>query len=195
MTTVEQDRELFDSAEYRVPYPQRDGVEVTKLVEKFTGTLERDRNNADHAERLAKARFGEMRRFTVIASMNGRTTVPNERPSTRSAFEERKYRVHAIITAAKLEADEDIHLVITDNGHTMIAELPSQHCTRGAQFRWQMTVARRLAMTRLQPTDRWTSYQQPVTITGVGFLDRDHGQRGVAPNSVELHPVTGIRWR
>jgi hypothetical protein len=129
---------------------------------------------------------------TTIAQL---ASYPNERPSTRSAFEERKYRVHAVITAAKLEADEDIHLVITDNGHTMIAELPAQHCTHGAQFRWQMTVARRLAMTRLQPTDRWTSYQQPVTITGVGFLDRDHGQRGVAPNSVELHPVTGIRWR
>jgi hypothetical protein len=93
MTTVEQDRELFDSAEYRVPYPQRDGVEVTKLVEKFTGTLERDRNNADHAERLANARFGEMRRFTVIASMNGRTTVSTD---SESATEAVSWRIHSV---------------------------------------------------------------------------------------------------
>ena len=28
-----------------------------------------------------------------------------------------------------------------------------------------------------------------VRITGVGFFDYLHGQRGVAPNGIELHPV------
>jgi hypothetical protein len=28
-----------------------------------------------------------------------------------------------------------------------------------------------------------------ATIEGVGFLDFLHGQRGVAPNGIELHPV------
>ena len=28
-----------------------------------------------------------------------------------------------------------------------------------------------------------------ATISGVGFFDFDHGQRGVAPNAIELHPV------
>jgi hypothetical protein len=28
-----------------------------------------------------------------------------------------------------------------------------------------------------------------ATITGVGFFDAIHGQTGVAPNGVELHPV------
>jgi hypothetical protein len=26
-------------------------------------------------------------------------------------------------------------------------------------------------------------------ITGVGFFDTNHGQDGVAPNTIELHPV------
>jgi hypothetical protein len=28
-----------------------------------------------------------------------------------------------------------------------------------------------------------------ATITGVGFFDLKHGQNGVAPNAIELHPV------
>jgi hypothetical protein len=31
-----------------------------------------------------------------------------------------------------------------------------------------------------------------VKIVGVGFFDKIHGQRGVAPNGIELHPVLGI---
>jgi hypothetical protein len=30
------------------------------------------------------------------------------------------------------------------------------------------------------------------SIVGVGFFDVIHGQRGVAPNGIELHPVLGI---
>jgi hypothetical protein len=29
-------------------------------------------------------------------------------------------------------------------------------------------------------------------ITGVGFFDFYHGQRGVAPNDIELHPLIGF---
>ena len=31
-----------------------------------------------------------------------------------------------------------------------------------------------------------------VTVTGVGFFDRIHGQEGVAPNGIELHPLLSI---
>jgi hypothetical protein len=40
-----------------------------------------------------------------------------------------------------------------------------------------------------------TAFQEvavPVTLTGLGFFDFAHGQRGVAPNAIELHPVIGI---
>src|SRR5438874_1967549 len=30
-------------------------------------------------------------------------------------------------------------------------------------------------------------------IAGVAFFDYDHGQTGVAPNAIELHPVVGFR--
>ena len=32
-----------------------------------------------------------------------------------------------------------------------------------------------------------------ATITGVGFFDYQHGQTGVAPNAIELHPVIGFK--
>ena len=38
--------------------------------------------------------------------------------------------------------------------------------------------------------------QTPVTITGVGFFDRVHGQTGVAlKNGIELHPVLAIEFQ
>jgi hypothetical protein len=30
-------------------------------------------------------------------------------------------------------------------------------------------------------------------VTGVAFFDFDHGQTGVAPNAIELHPILGFR--
>ena len=30
-------------------------------------------------------------------------------------------------------------------------------------------------------------------ITGVAFFDFKHGQTGVAPNAIELHPILGFR--
>jgi len=32
----------------------------------------------------------------------------------------------------------------------------------------------------------------PVTVTGLGYFDFNHGQLGVAPNAIELHPVINI---
>jgi len=31
-----------------------------------------------------------------------------------------------------------------------------------------------------------------ITVRGVGFLDFAHGQNGVVPNAIELHPVLEI---
>jgi hypothetical protein len=30
-------------------------------------------------------------------------------------------------------------------------------------------------------------------VTGVAFFDFKHGQTGVAPNAIELHPILGFR--
>jgi hypothetical protein len=35
----------------------------------------------------------------------------------------------------------------------------------------------------------------PVTVTGVAFFDTLHGQEGVAPNGIELHPILVITFQ
>jgi hypothetical protein len=38
-------------------------------------------------------------------------------------------------------------------------------------------------------TSHFAQLNATATVTGVGFFDIPHGQTGVAPNAVELHPV------
>ncbi len=41
-----------------------------------------------------------------------------------------------------------------------------------------------------QPSSsRFTKLKGRATVTGVGFFDIPHGQTGIAPNAIELHPV------
>jgi len=45
-----------------------------------------------------------------------------------------------------------------------------------------------------QPSSsHFTSISGSASVTGVGFFDFLHGQTGVAPNGVELHPVLRFR--
>ena len=66
----------------------------------------------------------------------------------------------------------------------MITEAPAPYCDRRATplRRRQMRVARNHV--RLCARAR---------VTGVAFFDFDHGQTGVAPNAIELHPILGFR--
>jgi hypothetical protein len=39
----------------------------------------------------------------------------------------------------------------------------------------------------------WLKLGGSVTIVGVGFWDAKHGQTGIAPNGIELHPVLNFK--
>jgi hypothetical protein len=50
------------------------------------------------------------------------------------------------------------------------------------------------AFEQLQPFEAKVP-RTPVTVTGVGFFDRVHGQTGVAlKNGIELHPILAIEF-
>lgn len=107
------------------------------------------------------------------------------------------------IIAFKQEPDSDIHLELQSplaGKPTMIAEMPLQSCitaasepaVRAAQL--ATGTARAAFETYLkahgiQVTGSYQTVDIPATLRGVGFFDFLHGQRGVAPNGVELHPV------
>jgi hypothetical protein len=51
-----------------------------------------------------------------------------------------------------------------------------------------------LSIVRTPPTTRYIRLRKPIRlrVTGVLYFDRVHGQAGVAPNGVELHPVLDV---
>jgi hypothetical protein len=110
------------------------------------------------------------------------------------------YRVRAQIVQAKREKDHDIHLVIAAGSNrrkTMIVEFPDVGCGGPADSakKPEMRQARH-AFTRACGSAPSTSFKKlrgTATITGVGFVDVKHGQRGIAPNGIEIHPVLRFR--
>jgi hypothetical protein len=89
----------------------------------------------------------------------------------------------------KLETDSDYHMVLSDGAHTMIVEIPYPLCASASAWSCFISRARAEVDAKLTVTP---SFQYPaltVTVRGVGFFDFPHGQAGVAPNAIELHPV------
>jgi hypothetical protein len=115
--------------------------------------------------------------------------------SRKRGTERTVYRVSALLMSMRREDDSDIHLVLADPrlGGSMIAELPSASCTIGATARERSAMDQ--ARADLAAACGGLPGVTPVTLTGtatlagVGFFDPVHGQGGVAPNGIELHPV------
>lgn len=124
-------------------------------------------------------------------------SAPHE-PSLRvSPLEVTTYQITGTLTFAKGEADSDYHLVIDDGrGHTMIVESPNSSCAAGSRVASQIRAVRASIDVRLPglAAGQVLKPNLAVTVTGVGFFDRIHGQTGVAPNGVELHPILSIAF-
>jgi hypothetical protein len=126
---------------------------------------------------------------------------PDVLPDTNrlSPVELTTYAITANLIEAKLEDDGDIHVVIADpaTSDTMIVEIPdAAHCALTTDFGLvvQMQSARDdyVATFGLPSRERFTRVSGTALVVGVGFFDFLHGQAGVAPNGIELHPVLGF---
>ena len=107
------------------------------------------------------------------------------------------FQITATVTQYKEEADSDIHLVLHDSvGHSMIAEIPAPNCVSTVS-RWRANIASsRTTWTHTYPlSSSWHHISRKVTLRGLGFFDVPHGQTGVAPNAIELHPVIRVQFR
>jgi hypothetical protein len=107
------------------------------------------------------------------------------------------YSVSAILLRYKYEVDSDVHLVIADTGgRTMIAEMPAPQCVGASSpFLPSIKYVRSKFTSQFHPSSQWHRVHTPVQIAGVGFFDFKHGQSGVAPNAIELHPVLDEVYR
>ena len=122
----------------------------------------------------------------------------------RVEAEKRVYAVAGYVMGYKLEQDGDVHIVVADapdgSGPTFIAEIPSSDCLEGSRAQAPMEEARRAFLALFQdrpPAARYRPLRHPLPVlfTGVGFFDKLHAQKGVAPNGFELHPVLSVSRR
>lgn len=137
---------------------------------------------------------------TTVAQL---TRLPRADGGSRRAapVETTLYRVTVEIVEFKYERDDaDLHVVVRDPvrdpSRTMIVELPDPtFVPKVSPWRSQIAEARRRFYARYKPTTRFKGgSRQVATITGVGFFDPPHGQRGLAENGIELHPVLSVEF-
>jgi len=101
--------------------------------------------------------------------------------------------VNATMIGYKKEKDQDYHIVIEYKSNTMIVEIPDPSCVGSTSpFRSKIIKARNTFDSSFDATTTYKTCKVPTSITGVGFFDFIHGQTGVAPNGIELHPVLSI---
>ena len=100
--------------------------------------------------------------------------------ATRLPFERHVFSVVAAVTLVRPEGDGDLHVVLRSGGRQMIAEAPSGSCTSRARSARRGQTAGARGAVRVCSRAR---------VVGVAFWDELHGQTGVAPNGIELHPI------
>ena len=92
------------------------------------------------------------------------------------------------VEARPQDDDSDIHVIVRDleiDDATLVTEIPDSACTADERLKKVFTEARQAL--RTVPRDAI------IEILGLGFFDSDHGQRGMAQNGIEIHPVLRLR--
>jgi hypothetical protein len=145
-------------------------------------------------------------KITTIAELSDLKAPPSPNTRKASRFRDAEFQtftIDAILVGIKKESDEDYHIVIQapgDEEGLMVIESVSPNCTDGSIFTQQIEDVRTAIDEKiprigkkidLSPRKRLNI---PVTVTGVGFFDPIHGQDGVAPNGIELHPILDIKF-
>jgi hypothetical protein len=151
-------------------------------VKTLSDSARRDVNFSPQAIRI-----NALRKEDAPASLSAETPRQN-------GVEKQIYRVRAQVITANIEDDSDIHLVIAPRGNrnkTMIVEFPHPRCVDSAFKRAEIRQARAAMLDACGPisSSSFTDLTGNVALEGVGFWDEIHGQTGVAPNGIELHPV------
>jgi hypothetical protein len=129
-----------------------------------------------------RPRLVAMQRTTVAWLVS--RPAPDGIPAGRLPLERRIFQVVGAVRFVRREDDSDLHVVLAARGRHMIVEAPLPACAARA------TPLRRRQMARARRSVRLCA---KARVTGVAFFDTNHGQTGVAPNAIELHPVLAFR--
>ena len=115
------------------------------------------------------------------------------------------WQVEATILEFKLEPDGDYHVVIADAaGKSLVTEIPKptqRFIGKNNPWKAMLKAVRDRFRARFSQKERKKSQSKwnqgggtRARIRGVGFFDFLHGQKGMAPNGIELHPLLSIEW-
>jgi hypothetical protein len=143
---------------------------------------------------------------TTVADLINKPA-PTQLPSNaRVGLEATQVRVRALLVGWKNESsmfgDQDYHIVIADPDDTtkqMIIEMPSPECQGVCSSLFVNDFKRNREQMEYilgQPKSTFHEMDQQwlVEITGSPFFDYNHGQIGLAPNCIEIHPVTNVTF-
>jgi len=98
------------------------------------------------------------------------------------------FRIKARLLQVRREKDSDLHLLLQDldeSDQRMIAEVPAPDCAEGTGHEQEYLSVRRTLMALPAHT--------VLELTGVGFFDFLHDQKGGANNGFEIHPILSIK--
>lgn len=106
------------------------------------------------------------------------------------------YVIQCRVTKYLSEDDGDYHLVLSEvnipTTITMIGEIPNPEYPTVQKSKY----FNKIQKVRLQFTALKVSKDQIqggiYNVYGVAFFDKKHGQNGLAPNGIELHPILSI---
>jgi hypothetical protein len=131
---------------------------------------------------------------TTLGSISTPSVTSSEARITGIEFT--TYRLNCNIIAKRDESDNDYHLTITDNFHTMVGEIPDPVCSQAASSSHvsEFIAARNFVDTYVGTGDHPSVIIAPVVVTGVAFVDIPHGVSGAAPNNMEMHPILDIHF-
>jgi hypothetical protein len=168
-------------------------LEPTRLIRGVTCGVERwpVKTLSDPQARLVHftARPATVRYLGSLAASRGGQ-------DSRSLLERRVFGVQARLVQVRREADSDYHLVLSEGGAEMIAEIPLVACTASAAPHRHAMAAARTALDHAvggPVGESWIHPDLRVHVVGVLFFDFGHVQTGHAPNYAELHPIVGFR--
>jgi hypothetical protein len=141
--------------------------------------------------------FGKKVKTTVAKQARLKKPVhPIGEDLSRLASETTYYSLDCWLIEYKKEDDKDIHIVLKDLScdSTIVAEIPSHLCEEIVHTSHYLKIKKLNEWFEAKigkPTSKFKIPPTPlkVHIEGIGYFDKIHGQRGMAANGREIHPV------
>lgn len=137
---------------------------------------------------VATTTVAELARLPKLKTGHNTPRLPEEREV---------YMVTGRLLHYKREPDRDLHLVLKDlsSDSTIVLEVPDPACPEAASTSRASAYAAIIQWIKDSvgnPTTKFKDTDKLVRVTGVRFGDFWHGQRGMAHNCLELHPILTI---